>query len=339
MINIGNIIDEIIALSEAMQSTYDVLQKTNISYADALKLDSLTPIANQIQIVKSYLDGDFVVPEVDAPELTNVGNFTVIEESLPVEYDEDWDVEEEDEPEEIFEEQPKSLFENIDDDEDSFEDDDEIEDEDDIEWDEPICTEPEPVKEKRNYSRRSDDEVIKIIDYICEKYDGKKITDVAKKIEKEFDLNCHTAQRLVNQETYKHISGIKYDIVNGKIKVIKPVIEDYFTHGEDDIPEIRDMLMSEKGDLISVIGPNMSKNDCVKLAMARLMLYNKDVFDTIGGGVKEILLMNIISEHRDANIEEIKEMFTSKFNLDVDGALVSSVKNGRSYKEIWQRFE
>ena len=328
--SIGNIIDEIIILSEAMQSTYDVLQKTNISYSDALKLDNLTPLANQIQTVKNYLDGDFIVPEIVVPDLTNVGNFAVseIEESLP----------EEDDAEINDDETDDEWFNEYTEEEDEDWDDDEIEEED-IEWDEPICTEPEPVKEKRNYSRRSDDEVIKIIDYICEKYDGKKIADVAKKIEKEFDLNCHTAQRLVNQETYKHISGTKYDIVNGKIKVIKPVIEDYFTHGEDDIPEIRDMLMSEKGDLISVIGPNMSKNDCVKLAMARLMLYNKDVFDTIGGGVKEILLMNIISEHKDANIEEIKEMFTSKFDLDVDGALVSSVKNGRSYKEIWQRFE
>ena len=82
----------------------------------------------------------------------------------------------------------------------------------------------------------------------------------------------------------------------------------------------------------------MTASDITKLAMVRLKMYQTGETDSIGGGVKEILLMNEITNNKKANINTIMNIMKTKYNVDVDPELVSAVKTGRSHKEIFARF-
>jgi hypothetical protein len=177
-----------------------------------------------------------------------------------------------------------------------------------------------------------------ISEYIALKHNGDTIHDAVQDATKEFKENIKTIQRLVDKTSFSEISdeycSIKDNVIVSKIETTKNI----FGSTKSDIELIKELIKDAKYNVISAITDDMTASDITKLAMVRLKMYQTGETDSIGGGVKEILLMNEITNNKKANINTIMNIMKTKYNVDVDPELVSAVKTGRSHKEIFARF-
>ena len=101
---------------------------------------------------------------------------------------------------------------------------------------------------------------------------------------------------------------------------------------------IKDLLKDSNYNVVSAITEDMSANDVVKLAMVRLAMFKHGEIDSIGGGVKEIFIMEAIASNRSANNDAIIKAVNKKYGVSCTPELVSAVRTGRSHKEIFARF-
>lgn len=177
-----------------------------------------------------------------------------------------------------------------------------------------------------------------ISEYIALKHNGDTVHDAVQVSTKEFKENIKTIQRLVDKTSFSEISdeyfSIKDNVIVSKIETTKNI----FGSTKSDIELIKELIKDAKYNVISAITDDMTASDITKLAMVRLKMYQTGETDSIGGGVKEILLMNEITNNKKANINTIMNIMKTKYNVDVDPELVSAVKTGRSHKEIFVRF-
>lgn len=177
-----------------------------------------------------------------------------------------------------------------------------------------------------------------ISEYIALKHNGDTVHDAVQVSTKEFKENIKTIQRLVDKTSFSEISdeyfSIKDNVIVSKIETTKNI----FGSTKSDIELIKELIKDAKYNVISAITDDMTASDITKLAMVRLKMYQTGETDSIGGGVKEILLMNEITNNKKANINTIMNIMKTKYNVDVDPELVSAVKTGRSHKEIFARF-
>lgn len=266
----------------------DRIKTYDISFEDLLKLDEITPIKEDLDIISSWWNGS-------------------IQKSEPT-----------------TELKPETI--------------------------ETTSVEPQKVenpvekKEKRpnrtgiKMHRITKDRAKAISEYIALKHNGDTVHDAVQDSTKEFKENIKTMQRLVDKTSFSEISdeyfSIKDNVIVSKIETMKNI----FGSTKSDIELIKELIKDAKYNVISAITDDMTASDITKLAMVRLKMYQTGETDSIGGGVKEILLMNEITNNKKANINTIMNIMKTKYNVDVDPELVSAVKTGRSHKEIFARF-
>ena len=266
----------------------DRIKTYDISFEDLLKLDEITPIKEDLDIISSWWNGS-------------------IQKSEPT-----------------TELKPETI--------------------------ETTSVEPPKVetsvekKEKRpnrtgvKMHRITKDRAKAISEYIALKHNGDTVHDAVQVSTKEFKENIKTIQRLVDKTSFSEISdeyfSIKDNVIVSKIETTKNI----FGSTKSDIELIKELIKDAKYNVISAITDDMTASDITKLAMVRLKMYQTGETDSIGGGVKEILLMNEITNNKKANINTIMNIMKTKYNVDVDPELVSAVKTGRSHKEIFARF-
>lgn len=266
----------------------DRIKTYDISFEDLLKLDEITPIKEDLDIISSWWNGS-------------------IQKSEPT-----------------TELKPETI--------------------------ETTSVEPQKVenpvekKEKRpnrtgiKMHRITKDRAKAISEYIALKHNGDTVHDAVQDSTKEFKENIKTMQRLVDKTSFSEISdeyfSIKDNVIVSKIETMKTI----FGSTKSDIELIKELIKDAKYNVISAITDDMTASDITKLAMVRLKMYQTGETDSIGGGVKEILLMNEITNNKKANINTIMNIMKTKYNVDVDPELVSAVKTGRSHKEIFARF-
>ena len=177
-----------------------------------------------------------------------------------------------------------------------------------------------------------------ISEYIALKHNGDTVHDAVQDSTKEFKENIKTMQRLVDKTSFSEISDEYFSIKNNTIVSKIETTKNIFGSTKSDIELIKDLIKDAKYNVISAITADMTASDVTKLAMVRLKMYQTGETDSIGGGVKEILIMNEITNNKKANINTIMNIMKTKYNVDVDPELVSAVKTGRSHKEIFSRF-
>lgn len=268
----------------------DRIKTYDISFEDLLKLDEITPIKEDLDIISSWWNGS-------------------IQKSEPT-----------------TELKPETI--------------------------ETTSVEPQKVEnpvEKKEVTKRPNRTGIKmhritkdrakaISEYIALKHNGDTVHDAVQDSTKEFKENIKTMQRLVDKTSFSEISdeyfSIKDNVIVSKIETMKNI----FGSTKSDIELIKELIKDAKYNVISAITDDMTASDITKLAMVRLKMYQTGETDSIGGGVKEILLMNEITNNKKANINTIMNIMKTKYNVDVDPELVSAVKTGRSHKEIFARF-
>lgn len=261
----------------------DRIKTYDISFEDMLKLDEITPIKEDLDIISSWWNGSIQKSE---PTI----------ETTPVE-------------------PPK--------------------DETPVEKKE-VTKRPNRTGVKMH--RITKDRAKAISEYIALKHNGNTVHDAVQDSTKEFKENIKTMQRLVDKTSFSEISdeyfSIKDNVIVSKIETTKNI----FGSTKSDIELIKELIKDAKYNVISAITDDMTASDVTKLAMVRLKMYQTGETDSIGGGVKEILLMNEITNNKKANINTIMNIMKTKYNVDVDPELVSAVKTGRSHKEIFARF-
>ena len=184
-------------------------------------------------------------------------------------------------------------------------------------------------------------EATEIIEYITENCIGKNISSTSKMCINKFGsmANDDAIKRVVNKETFTSISDDFFIIENNKIKKVVQKKNDQFDNSEEAIHQIRDILKTNKGDVIKSIGPNMTADDIIKIAMVRWRLFKVGEYSSLGGGVKEIFIMEALKDYPYATNQGIIECILDKYSIIVDKKMISSVRNGRAYKDIYARFE
>ncbi len=184
-------------------------------------------------------------------------------------------------------------------------------------------------------------EATEIIEYITENCIGKSVSSTSKMCINKFGsmANDDAIKRVVNKETFTSISDDFFMIENNKIKKVVQKKNDQFDNSEKAIHQIRDILKTNKGDVIKSIGPNMTADDIIKIAMVRWRLFKVGEYSSLGGGVKEIFIMEALKDYPFATNQGIIESIFDKYSIIVDKKMVSSVRNGRAYKDIYARFE
>lgn len=268
----------------------DRIKTYDISFEDLLKLDEITPIKEDLDIISSWWNGSIQKSE----PTTELKPETIETTSV---------------------EPPKV----------------------------ETSVEKKEVTKRQNRTgvkmhRITKDRAKAISEYIALKHNGDTVHDAVQVSTKEFKENIKTIQRLVDKTSFSEISdeyfSIKDNVIVSKIETTKNI----FGSTKSDIELIKDLIKDAKYNVISAITDDMTASDITKLAMVRLKMYQTGETDSIGGGVKEILLMNEITNNKKANINTIMNIMKTKYNVDVDPELVSAVKTGRSHKEIFARF-
>lgn len=184
-------------------------------------------------------------------------------------------------------------------------------------------------------------EATEIIEYITSTCVGKSVSTTSKLCINKFGsiATDEAIKRVVNKETFTSISDDFFMIENSKIKKVVQKINDQFDNSEKAIHHIRDILKTNNGDVIKSIGPNMTADDIIKIAMVRWRLFNVHEYSSLGGGVKEIFIMEALKNSPFATNQGIIDSIFDKYSIIVDKKMVSSVRNGRAYKDIYTRFE
>lgn len=266
----------------------DRIKTYDISFEDMLKLDEITPIKEDLDIISSWWNRSIQKSEPTAEPVT-IETTTV--------------------------EPPK--------------------DETPVEKKEAT---KRPNRKGIKMHRITKDRAKAISEYIALKHNGDTIHDTVQDSIKEFKENIKTMQRLVDKTSFSEISDEYFSIKNNTIVSKIETTKNIFGSTKSDIELIKELIKDAKYNVISAITDDMTASDVTKLAMVRLKMYQTGETDSIGGGVKEILLMNEITNNKKANINTIMNIMKTKYNVDVDPELVSAVKTGRSHKEIFARF-
>ena len=266
----------------------DRIKTYDISFEDLLKLDEITPIKEDLDIISSWWNGSIQKSEPTTESVTI--------ETTPVE------------PPKV--ETPVEKKE--------------------------VTKRPNRTGIKMH--RITKDRAKAISEYIALKHNGDTVHDAVQDSTKEFKENIKTMQRLVDKTSFSEISDEYFSIKNNTIVSKIETTKNIFGSTKSDIELIKDLIKDAKYNVISAITDDMTASDVTKLAMVRLKMYQTGETDSIGGGVKEILLMNEITNNKKANINTIMNIMKTKYNVDVDPELVSAVKTGRSHKEIFSRF-
>lgn len=224
----------------------------------------------------------------------------------------------------VVEDEPEIILEPLDDSE--------------IEEEEPA---PESVVEKpRKHAPHqviTHDAARSIAQYVADKYDGKFPLAVVTPVAKKFKENEKGVKRLLTKETFADKTDPYFTIIDGKIRKVVKTTPSIFT-GAGAEKKINDLLRKNKYDVIKCISNDMSPNDIIKLAMCRYIMFTSNEVGELGGGVKEIFIMEAISNNRSANSSAIIKRIKQTYNVDVDVQLISAVRTGRAYKEISSRF-
>ena len=182
-------------------------------------------------------------------------------------------------------------------------------------------------------------EAIKIAEFISEKCDGKTLTKTIDAVMKKWkDMPERAVQRLVKKGTFERYTDDYFLISNDRIQSLTKNLPDKFGTSLASAKEIMGLLNKNAYDVIKTITPDMSANDILQVAIIRWNLFNTGKVSTLGGGVKEIFIMEAISANRGANSNAIIKAINAKYNVEVDIALVSAVRTGRAYKEIAAKF-
>lgn len=200
---------------------------------------------------------------------------------------------------------------------------------------------PEKSKKTRGkrgpYNKLTKDRAANIAEYIATRHNGDSIEDTIKGCITEFKEANSTIQRLLDKVTFVEISDKYFKVQDGIIcAVMEP--KNKFGSNQSDIQVIKELLKKNQYNVITAITDDMSANDIVKIAMVRLAMYKHGELDTIGGGVKEILIMEAISTNRSGNNDAIIRAVNKRHGVTCTAELVSAVRTGRSHKEIFARF-
>lgn len=212
-------------------------------------------------------------------------------------------------------------------------------DEGDIEVEATTEAESEPTKRKTKHVIKKA-EVLKIAEWVSENQDGKKIQTVINAVIKKFKENETAITRMINKDTFSNYTDDYFYVKDGRVYKLRPEIVSVFP---DDnvaaIEAIKKLLFKNGYDVIKSISPDMTSDDIVKVAKTRLALFKTGVAKDIGGGVKEILIMEQLAKNKKGSNKDIINILKADCDIDVDAQLVSSVKNGHSYPSIFERFE
>lgn len=212
-------------------------------------------------------------------------------------------------------------------------------DEGDIEVE--AAVEPEvsdPVRKTKHVIKKAD--VLKMAEWISENQDGKKMQTVINAVVKKFKENETAITRMINKDTFSNYTDDYFYIKDGKVYKVKPELVSVFPEDHlEAIAAIKSLLKKNGYDVIKAISDNMTPNDIVKIAKTRMALYQKGDIKDIGGGVKEILIMEQLAKNKRASNKDIINILKADCDIDVDAQLVSSVKTGHSYPNIFERFE
>lgn len=182
-------------------------------------------------------------------------------------------------------------------------------------------------------------EALEIAEFISKKCDGKTLTKTIDAVMKKWkDMPERAIQRLVKKGTFERYTDDYFLISNDRIQSLTKNLPDKFGASPESAKEIMALLNKNAYDVIKTITPDMSANDILEVAIIRWNLFNTGKVSTLGGGVKEIFIMEAISANRSANSNAIIKAINAKYNVEVDVALVSAVRTGRAYKEIGAKF-
>ena len=182
-------------------------------------------------------------------------------------------------------------------------------------------------------------EALEIAEFISKKCDGKTLTKTIDAVMKKWkDMPERAIQRLVKKGTFERYTDDYFLISNDRIQSLRKNLPDKFGASPESAKEIMALLNKNAYDVIKTITPDMSANDILEVAIIRWNLFNTGKVSTLGGGVKEIFIMEAISANRGANSNAIIKAINAKYNVEVDVALVSAVRTGRAYKEISAKF-
>jgi len=182
-------------------------------------------------------------------------------------------------------------------------------------------------------------EALEIAEFISKKCDGKTLTKTIDAVMKKWkDMPERAIQRLVKKGTFERYTDDYFLISNDHIQSLRKNLPDKFGASPESAKEIMALLNKNAYDVIKTITPDMSANDILEVAIIRWNLFNTGKVSTLGGGVKEIFIMEAISANRGANSNAIIKAINAKYNVEVDVALVSTVRTGRAYKEISAKF-
>lgn len=182
-------------------------------------------------------------------------------------------------------------------------------------------------------------EALEIAEFISKKCDGKTLTKTIDAVMKKWkDMPERAIQRLVKKGTFERYTDDYFLISNDRIQSLRKNLPDKFGASPESAKEIMALLNKNAYDVIKTITPDMSANDILEVAIIRWNLFNTGKVSTLGGGVKEIFIMEAISANRGANSNAIIKAINAKYNVEVDVALVSAVRTGRAYKEIGAKF-
>jgi hypothetical protein len=197
----------------------------------------------------------------------------------------------------------------------------------------------ETVKKKfrTKRSKLTNDRATIISEYIATRHNDDNIEVTINDCSKEFHEDPKTIQRLLEKTTFVSITDQYFKVDSGKIVAIVKS-KNIFGSNKSDIQLIKDLLKDSNYNVITAITNDMTANDIVKLAMVRLYMFKHGEIDSIGGGVKEILIMEAIASNRSANNDAIIKAVNKKYGVTCSPELVSAVRTGRSHKEIFARF-
>ena len=188
------------------------------------------------------------------------------------------------------------------------------------------------------YNKLTNDRAAIISEYIATRHNDDTFEETLKDCADEFKESPKTIQRLLEKTTFVPITDRYFKVHSGRIVAVLTEKKNIFGSNQSDIKLIKDLLKDCNYNVVSAITEDMSANDVVKLAMVRLAMFKHGEIDSIGGGVKEIFIMEAIASNRSGNNDAIIKAVNKKYGVTCTPELVSAVRTGRSHKEIFARF-
>lgn len=204
----------------------------------------------------------------------------------------------------------------------------------------PATTNSAPkATESRKHYQISKEKALEIAQFIADKCDGRKVEKAIITVSNKFKkIPPKSIQRLIKKETFDRYTDAYFIIENDVIMAFKQKIQDKFDASDVSRDAIKKLLRDNSYDVIKTIMPDMSANDILMIATVRWHLFRRGEVNDLGGGVKEIFIMDAITRNRRANSEEIIKAINNDYHIDVDTPLISAVRTGRAYKEISSKF-